>query len=237
MPPDHLDISVIIPGYNEEASIEASVSRCLAALKALKVSHEILLVDDASTDATSTIADRLAEEHPSVRVIHNPINLGVGTSLLVGARAARGNVTIHNGMDLPFDPSDLGKVLPHFPQADVVVVIRTDRSAHSPWRRLTSFVHHWLVRLLFWIDVPDLNFTQAYKREVIQSLPVKARSPAFVTPELIIRARDAGYRLAQVRAVFHRRESGAPYYGRPRDILWTLADIASFWIERHLRRG
>jgi hypothetical protein len=146
-------------------------------------------------------------------------------------RAARGRIITHNAMDLPFDPNDLSRVLPMFDQADVVVVVRTGRTAHSPWRKITSFVHHWMVRLLFWIDIRDMNFVQAYRRKVLEQLPVRATSPAFVTPELIIRARRAAYRIVEIEADFHRRQFGSGSFGKPRDILWTFSDMLSFWLE------
>jgi len=229
-------VTVVIPGYNEERNIETAVGRCLSALEGLGVSHEVIVVNDCSTDRTAEIANALASSNRAVRVIHNTINLNVGISVLIGMRAARGRIVTHNAMDLPFDPADLARVLPMFDHADVVVVVRTDRSAHSVWRKITSIVHHWMVRILFWTRIRDMNFVQAYRRSVVQALPVKAKSPAFVTPELLIRAQKAAYRIVEIGADFHRRHAGSSSFGRPRDILWTLSDMLSFWLEGGGRR-
>lgn len=226
-----IDVSVVIPGYNEERNVEIAILRCLSALEKLGVSHELVIINDASTDRTGEIAESLAARHHAVRVIHNPINLNVGISVLIGMRAARGRLVAHNAMDLPFNPDDLGRVLPLFERADVVVVVRKGRSAHSPWRKFTSLAHHWMIRCLFWIDIRDMNFIQVYRRSVLEHLPVKARSPAFVTPELLIRARRAAYRIVEFEADFHRRQFGSGSFGKPRDILWTLSDMLSFWLE------
>ena len=225
-------LTLLLPGYNEEANIREAVERCDAVLGRLVPSHEILVIDDGSLDKTAAIAEELAREKPSVRVIRNPINLGVGISLLVGMRAAKGELVVHNAMDYPFDLEDLTRILPLFPGADVVAVARLDRTAHSAYRKLTSLVHYWLVRILFQVPLKDLNFVQVYKREVLEALRVRAKSPAFVTPELLIRAHDHGFRIVEVPAPFLRRERGSANYGRPRDICWTLADMVSFWIER-----
>jgi glycosyltransferase involved in cell wall biosynthesis len=226
-------LSVVIPGFNEQQSIRLAIETCRKALDHQGISHEILIVDDASTDGTGAIADALAATDPAVRVIHNPINLNVGASILIGYRAARGRLVTHNAMDLPFDPSDLHRILPRFddPSLAMVVVARIDRSAHSVWRKVTSIVHHWIVRTLFLVDVSDMNFVQVVRRSVANELGVRARSPAFVTPEMIIRARRAGVRMEEVEAVFHHRKVGKGHFGKPRDILWALADIASFWLE------
>jgi glycosyltransferase involved in cell wall biosynthesis len=225
-------LSLVLPCYNEELIIEETVGRCLAALRSFTDGYEIVIVDDGSTDGSLEIADRIRHECTAVRVTRNPINLGVGTSLLIGMRAAIGDLVLHNGMDYPFDLNDLKFILPLFPEWDVVVVARTDRSAHSPYRRLTSWINYRLIRLLFRIKLDDLNFVQVYKREVCRTITVRAKSPAFVTPELLIRARDHGFKITEVRATFHPRKKGTPNYGKPRDILWALADMLSFWLER-----
>jgi glycosyltransferase involved in cell wall biosynthesis len=226
-----LSISLVVPGYNEEAGIEDVALRSLAALRAYTDRPEVILVDDCSVDRTGEIADRLARENDAIRVIHNPLNLGVGCSLLIGMRAARGDIVMHNGMDEPFHLEDFGAVLACFPEADVVAVVRTDRSANSAYRALTSLANYWLLKLLFQPPFRDMNFVQAYKREVVHAAPVKARSPAFVTPELLMRAHDLGFRIAEVRATFHRRLHGRASHGKPRDILWTLSDMLSFRLE------
>ena len=229
--PGEIALTLVLLAYNEEDNVQPAVERCLTALRRLGVTHELIVVNDGSTDRTPDILESLARKHEAIRLIHNPINLNVGISVLLGMRAARGRIVTHNSMDLPFDPDEIARLLPLFDRADVVVVVRTGRTAHSPWRKVTSFVHHWIVRLLFWIDVRDMNFVQAYRREVLESLTVKAKSPAFVTPELIIRARRANYRFAEIEAEFHRRKAGVANFGKSRDILWTLADMLSFWLE------
>jgi glycosyltransferase involved in cell wall biosynthesis len=232
-----LSISLVLPGYNEEENIEEAVEKCLAELSSLTEKYEIILIDDASTDRTVDIANRLSARYDTVRVIHNPVNLGVGINILIGLYSARHDIVIHNVMDLPFAMSDLAKVLPHFEQSDVVIVARTNRKAHSPWRKLTSLVNYYLIRLLFRVHFGDMNFVQAYRRSVLASIRTRAKRPAFVTPELLIRAQDQGFRIAEVRTEFHRRERGKASYGRPHDILWTLADMIAFWLKRTLHIG
>jgi dolichol-phosphate mannosyltransferase len=227
-------LSVVIPGYNEQLNIQSAVETCRQALRELNVTFEIIIIDDASSDDTGAIADALAAADPSIRVIHNSVNLNVGIGILIGFQAARGRLVTHNAMDLPFDPRDLTRILPMFddPAVALVVVTRTDRSAHTKWRQLTSWVHHRMVRILFWNALPDMNFVQVWRRSAIAPLGVRARSPAFVTPEMIIRAKDAGLKMEHFQTTFHRRKIGAGQFGKPRDILWTLADMISFWIER-----
>jgi glycosyltransferase involved in cell wall biosynthesis len=220
-----VSLSLVMPGLNEEASVERAVRRALDALEQHADEFEIIVIDDGSSDGMGEIADRLAREDARVRVIHNERNLNYGISLARGIRAARCDWILHDGMDLPLAPEDLPLFRSHFGDADVIVVRRTSRAAHSPWRKLTSWVNNALLRLLFAPRVGDLNFTQFYRRAWVQGLEITSTSPAFVTPELILRAQHGGRVVREVEAEFRRREAGKAHFGKLDDILWTLKDM------------
>jgi glycosyltransferase involved in cell wall biosynthesis len=229
-PPDaqasqRVSLSVIMPGLNEEASVERAVRRVVAALERSTAEFEVIVIDDGSTDRTGQIADRLAAEDDRIRVLHNECNVNYGVSLARGIEAARCEWIVHNGMDLPLAPEDIDRFTPHFATADVVVACRFDRGAHSTWRKLTSWTNRLLLRILFAPRTKDLNFVQFYRRSYAQSVPLRSTSPAFVTPELIMRAERSGRRVVEVDTEFGRREAGTAHFGRPKDIAWTLTDM------------
>lgn len=218
-------LALVLPVLNEEASLERALERCAAGMRRVATDFEIIVVNDGSSDRTGELADRFAARDPHVRVLHNPRNVNYGISLKRGIDAARSEWLFHNGADLPLAPEDLPLVLPHLEDNDVVVIARFDRSAHSPWRRVTSLVNNGLLRLAFRPRCQDLNFTQFYRRAVLDALPLRSTSPAFVTPELIIGAERAGFRVVEITLEFRRREQGVGHFGRPKDILWTLRDM------------
>ena len=224
-------VSLILPCYNEEESVVETVERCARALEPLTSRFEIVVVDDASTDGSASLVERLARKKGYIRLVRNAINLGAGASLLMGFEAAVGDILIHDSMDLPLAPEDLPAILSRFPAADAVAVARVDRSAHSSYRKLTSLVNYGLLRLLFNVRLRDMNFVQAYKREAFMAAKVRARSPAFVTPELLMRIGRLGFKVEEIVLPFHRRVRGCANYGKVRDILWTLADMISFRLE------
>lgn len=227
-----MEISVIFPAFNEEQNIRTAMLRSLEALRPLFHHFEIIIVDDASKDGTAEIADVLATEYKEIRVIRNLENKGQGESILIGFRAARFPLLVHNAMDYPFDLADLRRMLPLLDQADVIVAVRVTRAGYTLYRKLTSVVNLALLHLLFDLHLRDYNFIQLYKRSVFNCLPVRSRGPAFVTPEMLIRAHDMGYRIKEVEIEYLPRERGKATAGALRVILRSLRDMLVFWLQR-----
>lgn len=230
-----VSLSVVMPGLNEEASVAGAVGRVVEALEDCTDEFEVIVIDDGSTDGMGEIADDLARKDPRVRVLHNAQNLNYGISLRRGLAAARCEWVVHDGMDLPLAPGDFQQFFPSFPDADVIVATRRDRAAHSPWRRVTSLVNRELLRILFGPRTRDLNFVQFYRKSFVDGLRLRSTSPAFVTPEIIMRAERVGARVREVEADFQRRQAGQAHFGRPRDILWTLRDMSLLRLHTWLR--
>ena len=78
----HRALTVLVPAYNEEAGLKGNIERLREALADLQTPHEILIVDDCSTDRTPVIADELAQLHSDVRGVHHPTNRGIGGGMM-----------------------------------------------------------------------------------------------------------------------------------------------------------
>ncbi len=225
-------ISVVFAAYNEEKSVRATIALALEALRERFPAFEILIVEDASRDATPSICDELAGRYPEVRILHNERNMGQGASLVRGFQQARYEYVIHNAIDYPFDLRDLDYLVPLMAEADIVVAARKSRAGYSPYRVLTSVVHRKLLHLLFPLHLHDYNFVQLYRRGVWQNLRVESRSTAFLTPEALLRAYDLGYRIKEVEIEYHPRTEGVATSGKPKVIIRSLRDMLSFWWKR-----
>jgi len=223
--------SLILACYNEEDNLKKTVEESIQVLHSLFKSFEIIIVEDNSLDKSPRIADTLAKNNPSVKVIHNPINLGQGISLLIGLKKANGELVMHNGADRPFNIHDLNKILPLFPEYDIAIVSRSNRAAYSFWRKLSSWGNNLLRWLFFGLQFSDLNFVQVYKKELIKDISILSRSAAFVTQELILKAKQKGYKITEIKLQYYRREAGTSHHGKKRDILWALIDMINFWLE------
>jgi glycosyltransferase involved in cell wall biosynthesis len=223
--------SLILACYNEEDNLKKTVELSIRALEKFFKRFEIIIIDDKSEDKSPKIADSLAKKYSSVRVVYNLINLGQGISFLIGLKVSHGDLVMQNGVDRPFNIKDLKKVLPYFPKYDTVVVARIDRHAYSFWRKITSWGNIFLRGIFFGFKYKDLNFVQIYKRKVVKSINVMARSAAFVTQELILKAQRKGYKIIEIRLPYFKRVGGVAHHGKKRDILWALIDMVNFWLE------
>jgi glycosyltransferase involved in cell wall biosynthesis len=204
------ELSVVLPCYNEQASVAVAVASYCRALKEAGLDDfELIVVDDASTDRTGDVAEAIARSEPRVRVLRHDRNRGQVVSILDGFKAARGRVLTHNGIDLPFHPEDSARALAMVRDGvDVVVVERSHRRAYSLARKAISLANVSLLKLLFGTPFADHNFVQFYRAEVIASVPVLSRGVSTVTPELILRALRAGFRVRSCEAEYHERREG-----------------------------
>jgi glycosyltransferase involved in cell wall biosynthesis len=227
-----MQFSIIYPAYNEAQSIQSAVTRTIEALRPLFDRFEILIVNDASRDSTGDIAEELAQRYPEVRVLHNETNQGQGGSLIVGFRAARGELLLHNGVDYPFDMRDLARLVPLIQNADIVVAARRRRSGYTAYRKVISIANVALLHLLFELRLRDYNFIQLYRRRVWDEIPVEASSTGFLIPSMLIRAHDRGFRITEMDVDYHPREKGVATSGQFKVVLSSIRELFAFWWQR-----
>ncbi|MFP4056856.1 MAG: glycosyltransferase family 2 protein [Candidatus Brocadiia bacterium] len=230
LPPD---LTVVMPAYNEEANLEPTVEALTARLRELGVAYELLVVDDASTDRTAAVARELADRDPALRLLRHPRNLGPGAGVATGLRAARGDSVMFIPADLAMDLRDLHKYFDS--EADVVVGLRSDRRDYSAFRKLVSAVNIALIRLLFGMPLRQFNYIHRYRREVLEGMTLESRG-VFLTAEILIKARDLGYRLEEVEVGYVPRRAGRASCGRPGVIARAVWELVRFWARRQWRR-
>ncbi|MCX7706893.1 MAG: glycosyltransferase family 2 protein, partial [Anaerolineae bacterium] len=217
---------------------ESGVMSLWALLKRLGILFEILIVNDASKDRTGEIADELARRFPEVRVVHHPTNRGIGGGFLTGVAEAQGEWLILIPADLAMDPAELSKYLRAAEGTDVVVGIRSDRSDYSGWRRLVSWLNIRLIQLLFSMPQRQFNYISMYRLSVLRQMRIEYWRSAFFHAETLIKARDLGYRLAEVEIQYVPRASGRATGAKTGLIVRTVRDMVLFWLRRtFLRRS
>jgi dolichol-phosphate mannosyltransferase len=207
---------LVLPTYNEAENLEPFVEAARAKLPA---AAQILVVDDDSPDGTGRIADRLAERHPDVHVLHRRNKEGLGPAYIAGFREALAEgagLILEMDADFSHDPAYLPRLLEAAERADVVLGSRyVDGGGVSDWGPLRQAISRGgssYSRHVLGIEVRDLTGGfKCFRREVLEAIDldsVRARGYAFQV-EMTYRAIRCGFQVVEVPIVFRDRRVGS----------------------------
>jgi glycosyltransferase involved in cell wall biosynthesis len=218
-----------MPAYNEARNLLANSAQLMDKLAELAVDYELLIVDDGSDDATPQLSDELASRHGRVRVIHHPQNLGIGRALQTGFLGAKAEYTIFIPSDLAMDLDDLLKYLRAAREADIVVGLRSDRRDTSFVRKAISMANIGLVRLLFRMPIHQFQYICMYRTRFLHEIQIEYPDSAFIQAEVLIKARDMGYKLTEITIGYVPRVGGSARGARVQLVLKSTFDLFRFW--------
>lgn len=215
-----LDLSVVIPIYNEAKNVEKLYEKLEEVLSKFDKSYEVLLVDDGSTDGTT---DKLAEIHkrnPKYKVIQFRRNYGQTAAISAGFDYSIGDVIVTIDADLQNDPKDIPKILKKMEDGyDVVSGWRKERKDPFLTRIVPSKIANWLVSILAGIHLHDYGCTlKAYSKDVAKNVQLYGEMHRYI-PAL---ASWIGINVTEVPVSHHERKFGKSKYGisrTPRVIL------------------
>lgn len=213
-----MDLSIVIPLYNEEESVDALYEEVRAAADDLKRDWELLLVDDGSTDRTVEKLREICARDSRVGAIRFRRNYGQTAALQAGFDQARGRVVITLDGDLQNDPRDFGLLLAALDEGhDVVCGWRRDRQDKMISRRIPSRAANWLISHITGIHIHDNGCTlKAYRADVVKRARLYAEMHRFLAPMMAL----SGCRTREV-VVHHRaRRFGKSKYGISR--IWKV---------------
>jgi glycosyltransferase involved in cell wall biosynthesis len=204
-----MKLSVVMPIYNEHATLRTVVERVLSVKD---ISLELICIDDGSRDGSREILDKLQGEHPQqIRLLLQPQNMGKGAALRRGIQEATGNFVIIQDADLEYDPHDYPLLLDPLIQGKADVVFGSRFLGSGPHRVLYFWhsVGNWLLTLLSNcltnINLSDMETCyKAFRREIIQSIPIEENRFGF-EPEITVKVAKRGLRIYEV---------GISYWGR-----------------------
>lgn len=222
-------LSITIPAYNEAETLESSIREALSVLPQHADDYEVLIVDDGSTDGTGGLADRLAAEHPHVRVIHHPQNRGFSGAMRTCLWQASKDLIILGPADGQARFSDITAFLDRVEHYDLLFGRRIGQTVSS-YRRLGSRIWYAYFRLLFGTSIPEFSASFLFRRTAIQAMQIPVLDRGInMLPVLFLLARAKGLRVGLVDSAVYPRAGGRAKGGSVAAALITMAEDLRLW--------
>jgi glycosyltransferase involved in cell wall biosynthesis len=201
----HPTLSIVIPAFNEELRLPATLERVEKYILTSGRDTEVLVVDDGSRDRTAQVADSFRDRIPSLRVVPNGRNRGKGFSVRHGMLEARGELVLFSDADLSAPIEEADKLIAALATCDVAIGSRAlDRSLiavhESRFREFAGIIFNKIVRVVLWLPFVDTQCGfKAFRREPCRIIFDQQRIERFgFDPELLYLARHHGLRAAEV---------------------------------------
>jgi glycosyltransferase involved in cell wall biosynthesis len=211
-----VDVSVLVPAKDEAENLPELLRLCAETLDPAPFSYEVVVVNDGSRDATRLVLDELSGRFPFLRTVHHRRQLGIAEALRSASEAAQGDILVFYPADLQYLPEDIPRLVAPVVEGRADIVTGTRQGKYE--RAFVSGVYNRLCRWLFGVPVEDLNSVKAYRREVMDGVPLR---PDWHRYMVVIAAAD-GFRLSSVPVPLHPRRAGVSKF------TWTRIPIGVF---------
>ncbi|MFN4299348.1 MAG: glycosyltransferase family 2 protein [Thermaurantimonas sp.] len=229
------DVSVVVPLYNEEESLRELFEWIKRVCDEHKLSFEVIMVDDGSTDGSWRVIEELSSQHPEVRGISFRRNQGKSAGLNAGFRAAKGQVVITMDADLQDSPDEIPALYRMITDEDYDLVSGWKKKRYDPLSKtLPTKLFNWATRRMSGIHLNDFNCgLKAYKREVVKHIEVYGELHRYIP----VLAKSAGFTRIGEKVVSHRpRKYGRTKFGWERFINGFLDLVTLAFVSRFSRR-
>jgi glycosyltransferase involved in cell wall biosynthesis len=210
-----MDLSIVIPMFNEAENVESTLDRVEEALVSFHGSYEIVAVNDGSLDNTLDNLNKLAEKNNRLKIVSYSKNIGRGMALRTGFRASRGKIIVSIDADLSYDPHYIN---------DLLETLRTEQDVDfvlaSPYMpggsvKNVPFSRLWISKLgnrILRYAMPNRIYTstgifRAYRRNVLDSLEIESDGKE-IHLEILSKALALGFRVKEIPAVLSSRKKG-----------------------------
>ena len=221
-----VDVSVLVPAKDEAENLPLFMEQAESTFRATPdISFEVVVIDDGSEDDSWSVLEQLARRYQFLKLARHRSRRGIADALRTGYLIARGRVLVFYPADLQFKPEDIPRLVAPIlaDEADLVTGFKEGKYEKA----LVSGIYNRLSRLLFDVKVKDLNSVKAYRREIMDGLPVRPDWHRY----MVVIAAAQGFKVAEVPVPLYPRHAGHSKFATWRRIPIGVLDMLSVWFE------
>jgi glycosyltransferase involved in cell wall biosynthesis len=219
-----IDVSVLVTAKDESGNLPLFMEQAAEAFSKSPARFEVIVIDDGSEDETWAVLQRLAEQYDFLRLARHRVRRGIADALRTGYLRARGEVLVFYPADLQFKPEDIPRLAAPILAGESDMVTGFKQGHYE--KAFVSRIYNGLSRMLFHIPVKDLNSVKAYRREIMEGLPIRPDWHRY----MIVIAAAQGFSVSEIPVPLYPRHSGKSKFGIGRIPVGVL-DMLSVWFE------
>jgi len=219
-----IDVSVLVPAKDEAGNLPLFMEQAAEAFAGSSIRYEVIVIDDGSEDDTWKVLQGLAARYDFLRLGRHRVRRGIADALRTGYFLARGEVLVFYPADLQFKPEDIPRLAAPILAGESDMVTGFKQGEYD--KKFVSSVYNGLSRALFHVPVKDLNSVKAYRREIMDALPIRPDWHRY----MIVIAAAHGFTVTEIPVPLYPRHSGKSKFGIGRIPVGVL-DMLSVWFE------
>jgi glycosyltransferase involved in cell wall biosynthesis len=221
-----LQVSVLVPAKDEAENLPIFMEQAAMAFGAdPATSYEVVVIDDGSTDGSAKVLNDLEKTYSFLRVATHRSQRGIADALRTGYLHARGRVLVFYPADLQFKPEDIPRLVAPILAGESDMVTGYKQGDYD--KAFVSGIYNRLSRRLFDVRVKDLNSVKAYRREIMDALPVRPDWHRY----MVVIAAEQGFAISEIPVPLYPRHAGKSKFASWRRIPIGVLDMLSVWFE------
>ena len=223
--PREIDVSVLVPAKDEAENLPLFMAQAAEAFAASSYKYEVIVIDDGSTDATWSVLEGLVKQYSFLRLARHRARRGIADSLRTGYLASRGGVLVFYPADLQFKPEDIPRLVEPILAGESDMVTGFKQGHYD--KAFVSSIYNRLSRTLFHVPVKDLNSVKAYRREIMDALPIRPDWHRY----MIVIAAAEGFTVTEIPVALYPRHAGKSKFATWHRIPVGVLDMLAVWFE------
>ena len=223
--PREIDVSVLVPAKDEAENLPLFMAQAAEAFASSSYRYEVIVIDDGSSDATWSVLEGLVKQYSFLRLARHRARRGIADSLRTGYLASRGGVLVFYPADLQFKPEDIPRLVAPILGGESDMVTGFKQGEYD--KAFVSGIYNRLSRALFHVPVKDLNSVKAYRREIMDALPIRPDWHRY----MIVIAAEEGFTVTEIPVPLYPRHAGKSKFATWHRIPIGVLDMLAVWFE------